>query len=162
MVIERYSETLSSKEKTLRNAGQVTSNRSLREIRRKCKRLSELCYHRWINGNPKASPKNKMQELKANGEIRKLFPQKKRQANKQTNKQKPQLVYLTVHLNIPKDLIWMVKWISLRCQSTVLTKALHASFEVSHQIGVEGEEEETLPTRQTFTLASEIRCVNYT
>lgn len=51
----------------------------------------------------------------------------------------------------------MVKRISLKSQSTVLTKALHASFEVSQKIVGEKQKKETLPIGQIFSLASEIK-----
>lgn len=51
---------LSSKEKTLINVRQITSNGSLKDIRRKCNRVSELCYHTGVGQNPKASPGNKL------------------------------------------------------------------------------------------------------
>lgn len=55
----------------------------------------------------------------------------------------------------------MVKRISLKSQSTVLTKALRASFEVSQKIVGEKQKKETLPIGQTFSLASEIKMCEF-
>lgn len=87
MMIKRFNEMLSSKEKTLINVRQITSNGSLKDIRRKCE-----CQNCVITLESVKTLKLPLGinccELTANGEIRKhFFPTKspKQQQHTQTH-----------------------------------------------------------------------------